>query len=243
VTLNRAVPANQAPTWRLASWRPTTLREWPGHVATSLRLWGCSFSCPDCTTNALREPSDLDTVDWSEIISHIETHRQMLDGVLVTGGEPTEDPDLPSLLAALKDMDLQVRLDTNGSRPDVLAFLLAEALVDSVALDVKTVPARYRSICSERDMAARVAECADMLIASDIEHEFRTTVVPGLVDPEELPRIARTLQGGRLYAIQQFVPAPGSSVVPFDDDVLRTAASACHRFLPTVARGLDIGED
>lgn len=182
-------------------------------------------------------------MDWTLFVAHVETHRQMLDGVVVTGGEPTEDPDLPSLLAALKELDLAVRLDTNGSRPDMLAFLLAEGLVDSVALDIKTVPPRYREVSLDRDMAARVAECSDMLIASDIEHEFRTTVIPGLVDPEELPRIARVLQGGRLYALQQFVPLPGCDIVPFPDDVLRTAAAACHRFLPTVARGLDIGED
>lgn len=243
MSLNRALPANQAPTRRLASWRPTTMREWPGHVATSVRLWGCSFSCPHCSTSALREPMEDSCFDWSQLLAHIETHRQMLDGVVVTGGEPTEDPDLPSLLAALKDLDVAVRLDTNGSRPDMLSMLLAEGLVDSVALDVKTVPARYREVSPERDMAARVAECADMLISSEIEHEFRTTVIPGLVDPEELPRIARVLQGGRLYALQQYVPVPGSDVVPFPDDVLRTAAAACHRFLPTVARGLDIGED
>jgi pyruvate formate lyase activating enzyme len=167
----------------------------------------------------------------------------MLDGVLVTGGEPTDDPDLPSLLAALKDLDLAVRLDTNGARPDVLWYLLAEGLVDSVALDVKTVPARYRQVSRERDMAARVAECADMLITSGVEHEFRTTLVPGLVDPSELPRIARTLRGGQLYALQQYVPTFAQSPEPLPDEVLSLAAEACRRFLPTIVRGIDIGED
>jgi pyruvate formate lyase activating enzyme len=218
------------------------MREWPGHVATSLRLWGCSFHCPYCSADALHLPTG-GRVDWNEVIAHLDTHRDMLDGVVVTGGEPTEDPDLPSLLAALKDLDLDVRLDTNGSRPDVLAHLLAEGLCDSVALDVKAVPARYREFSGERDMAARVAECTDMLIASDIEHEFRTTVVPGFVDPDELPRIARALRGGRLYILQQYRPVPGLAIAPFDDDVLRAAAHACNRFLPTSPRGLTIGDD
>jgi pyruvate formate lyase activating enzyme len=182
-------------------------------------------------------------VDWNEVVSHLDRHRSMLDGVVVTGGEPTEDPDLPSLLAALKDLDIAVRLDTNGSRPDVLAHLLAEGLCDSVALDVKAVPARYRAFCDERDMAARVAECADMLIDSGVEHEFRTTVVPGIVDPDELPRIARALRGGRLYILQQYRPVAGHDVTPFADDVLRAAAQACSRFLPTSPRGLTIGDD
>lgn len=218
------------------------MREWPGHVATSLRLWGCSFSCGYCSAEALRGPADAG-VSWNSVVEHIETYREMLDGVVVTGGEPTEDPDLPSLLAALKDLDVAVRLDTNGCRPDVLRYLLAEGLCDSVALDVKAVPARYREVSAERDMAARVAECVDMLIDSSIEHEFRTTVVPGLVTPEELPRIARTLRGGRLYILQQYVPAAGSHMTAYPDEVLRAAALACERFLPTYARGLHMGDD
>ena len=238
----QALPAHQAPTRRLATWRPTTMREWPGHVATSLRLWGCSFRCPYCSASALRGPADQE-VDWNEVVAHVDGHRAMLDGVVVTGGEPTEDPDLPSLLAALKELDVAVRLDTNGSRPDVLAHLLAEGLCDSVALDVKTVPARYQEFCGAQDMAARVAECADMLIASDIEHEFRTTVAPGIVDPEELPRIARALRGGQVYILQQYRRVAGRNLEPYDDDILRDAARVCSRFLPTSARGLTIGDD
>jgi pyruvate formate lyase activating enzyme len=218
------------------------MRDWPGHVATSLRLWGCSFRCPYCSASVLREPTGED-MDWNDVVAHLDRHRDMLDGVVVTGGEPTEDPDLPSLLAALKDLDFAVRLDTNGCRPDVLAHLLAEGLCDSVALDVKALPARYREFSDDCDMAARVAECADMLIASDMEHEFRTTVVPGIVDPEELPRIARALRGGRLYILQQYRPVPGHTPDPYEDDVLRDAARACNRFLPTSPRGLMIGDD
>lgn len=242
MTTHRAIPTNQAPTRRLLSWRPTTLREWPGHIATSLRIEGCTFSCPHCSATSLSATLDP-VLDWTAVLAHIEGHREMLDGVVITGGEPTEDPDLPSLLAALKDMDIAVRLDTNGARPDVLAFLLAEALVDSVALDVKAVPARYRLVSAERDMPARVAECAEMLRDSAIDHEFRTTLVPGVVDPSELPRIARALQGGKLYALQQFVPVGASSPEPYPTETLTLAAAACRRFLPTIVRGIDIGED
>jgi pyruvate formate lyase activating enzyme len=242
VTLNRAVPARKAPTRRLASWRPATMREWPGHIATSLRLWGCTFACPECASAALRRPVE-GTVDWTDVIAHVDAHRDMLEGIVVTGGEPTEDPDLPSLLAALKELDLPVRLDTNGARPDVLAHLVAEALVDSVALDIKTVPACYRLVSPERDMPARVAECVDMLVESGMDHEFRTTLVPGLVAPADVPSIARTLRGGRVYALQQFVPTRPTALAPYPDTLLSAAAAECRRFLPTIVRGLDIGED
>jgi len=218
------------------------MREWPGHIATSLRIAGCAFTCPWCPMGdgpAEGNPA----LDWADVVAHIDAHRDMLDGVVVTGGEPTDDPDLPSLLAALKDLDIAVRLDTNGSRPDVLAFLLAEALVDSVALDIKAVPARYRLLSPERDMPARVLESADLLRASVIDHEFRTTVIPGVVEPTELPRIARALAGGRLYALQQYKPFGAEAPAPFSDETLSLAAGACRRFLPTIVRGLDIGED
>lgn len=218
------------------------MREWPGHIATSVRLWGCSFKCPGCSSEALRGPVDA-AVDWAGVIAHVDEHRDMVEGIVVTGGEPTEDPDLPSLLAALKELELPIRLDTNGARPDVLALLIAEALVDSVALDVKAVPARYRLVSPERDMPARVAECVDMLIDSDIDHEFRTTLVPGLVDPGDFTSIARALRGGHLYALQQYVPGHKDARTPYHDWVLSAAAVACRRFLPTIVRGLDIGED
>jgi pyruvate formate lyase activating enzyme len=166
----------------------------------------------------------------------------MLDSVIVTGGEPLEDPDLPSLLAALCELGLPVLIESNGSRPDVLAYLIAEQLVSGVALDVKTVPARYRQVSSERDMAARVAECADMLVASGIDHEFRTVLRPGLVTPDDVPRIARTLQGGQRYSLSRAAECDLTSGSDFDDTSMRAAARVCERFLPTVVRDLGMGE-
>jgi pyruvate formate lyase activating enzyme len=209
-------------------------------VAALIELWGCSFACKGCL-GTRAEPAPDKQPSWPEIVQHIHNHGRMLDSIIVTGGEPLEDPDLPSLLAALSELGLDVLVETNGSRPDVLSYLLAEDLLDGIALDVKAVPARYRQVSSERDMAARVAECADMLIASGIDHEFRTVLHPGLVTPEDLPSIARTLQGGRLYTVSRGYDCdlkPGSG---FDDATLRAAARASERFLPTLIRDLGVG--
>lgn len=238
----RTTPPLEAPTRRIASWHPATVGQWPGRVAVVVELWGCSFTCPDCA--GLRNgPSDIDLPEWPDIVLHIEGNRTIVDSIIVTGGEPLEDPDLPSLLAALSELGPDVCLETNGSRPDVLSYLISEDLVDCVALDVKAVPARYRICSDERDMPARVAECADMLISSRMPHEFRTTVRPGLVTPEELPSIARTLAGGELYVVQRdFAPRDGSTA-DFPDAALLEAVRACQRFLPTIVRGLDLRED
>jgi pyruvate formate lyase activating enzyme len=237
VTTPRATPSHQAPTRRIASWRPASVAQRPGHLCSVIELWGCSFTCPGC--HGLRSAgAETEVPGWDEIVTQIGARRGMLDSVVVTGGEPLEDPDLPSLLAALSELGLDVCLETNGSRPDVLSVLLAEALVAFVALDVKTVPARYREVSDERDMPARVAECTDMLIRSGVAHEFRTTADPGLVTPTDLTSIARTLQGGSLYALQLWAPGEGDVGAPFDDGALLEAAGACQCFLPTIVRGL-----
>ena len=188
----------------------------------------------------MRTPTD-DELDWESIVTHLIDRRSWLDGVVVTGGEPTEDPDLPSLLAALHDAGVQVKLDTNGLRPDVLRHVIAEQLVDHVALDVKAAPSRYGTVCARRGAAALVAESVEIVIRSSVDHEFRTTAYPGCVELDELPRIARALRGGRLYVIQQFLPGgtlhPEASVVrPYPEQELRSAAAECSTHLPTIVR-------
>lgn len=219
--------------------------DWPGKVSATLFLSGCSLRCPYCHNESLRMASDT-AVEWDDIVRHVDAKRAWLDGVVVTGGEPTEDPDLPSLLAALKEVGVPVKLDTNGTRPDVLRHVLAEQLADFVALDVKAVPTGYESF-SRRGSASSVAECIEMVIRSGVEHEFRTTTYPGVVRLDDMPRIARSLRGGRLYALQQFRPGRtldphASEVRPYQESDLRVAATACSAFLPTIVRGLRSGE-
>ena len=161
----------------------------------------------------------------------------------MTGGEPTEDPDLPSLLAALAEEGFGVKLDTNGSRPDVLRLLIAEGLVEYVALDVKADAARYPAATGTADIWSNVSACIEMLVSHDVRHEFRTTVYPGAVSCEDLPRIAERLRGGTLYALQQFKPETAAtpeaqSVRPYDPKQLQEAALACTRYLPTIVRGI-----
>jgi pyruvate formate lyase activating enzyme len=234
----RATPSQQAPTRRITTWYPLSDGQWPGRLVTVIELWGCTFECPWCAGERESRPGS-DAPVWDEIVAHVSSNRERIEGIVVTGGEPLDDPDLPSLLAALAELGPDIRLETNGSRPDVLSLLIAEALVDSVVLDVKTVSARYREITGERDMPARVAECADMLIRSGINHEFRTTLDPRLVSVDDLTAIARTLRGGALYVVQRWWPAGPGDPEPFSEDSIAEAVAACGRFLPTVVRGFE----
>jgi pyruvate formate lyase activating enzyme len=220
--------------------------DWPGRMATSLFLSGCGFACPYCHNPHLLRPVD-EPVDWAGFAAHVAEKRAWLDGVVVTGGEPTDDPDLRPLLRAIAEMGVPVKLDTNGSRPELVRQLISEGLVSAVAVDIKAPPSNYAAVTGWEGAADAVSETVAVVIASGIEHEFRTTAFPGAVAPDDLEHIAHSLRGGHLYAIQQFRPVEGAppgaaGVEPYSDETLLDAAQACSRHLPCVVRGLSTHE-
>lgn len=162
--------------------------------------------------------------------------------MVVTGGEPCDDPDLPALLTRLKLTDLPIRLETNGSSPSALRHLIAEGLVDSVALDVKTTLEHYDTLTGVTGSGARVAESIATVERSGVDHEFRTTLFPGAVALDDLEPIATTLAGGRLWAVQQYRPdgtldRRARDVDPYPVRAVHLALVRCRRHLPTVMRG------
>lgn len=237
-------PADGCPSRRLRRWVPAGMADWPGRVATTVLLHGCSFRCPYCC-----EPSSVEVPDvpsgWDALLEHLSAKRSWLDGVVVSGGEPTEDPDLPSLLARLADEGIPVKLDTSGARPEVLAYLLAEDLVDCVALDIKAPFDRYDALTCVPGSGRAVERSVEVLLSSSVEHELRTTLFPGAVSIDDLPGMARSLKGGRLYALQRFRPEVTlerlpPDVEPFELAEVRSAARRCRAFLPTVLRGFRV---
>lgn len=237
-------PADGCPSRRLRRWVAAGMADWPGRVATTVLLHGCSFRCPYCS-----EPSGVEVPDdpcgWDTLLDHLGAKRSWLDGVVVSGGEPTEDPDLPSLLARLSDEGIPVKLDTNGARPEMLAYLLAEDLVDCVALDIKAPFDRYDALTCASGSGRAVALSAELLLSSSIDYEFRTTLYPGAISMEDLPGMARSIKGGRLYGLQRFRPEVTleklpDAVEPFEVGEVRAAAQRCRAFLPTVLRGFKV---
>jgi pyruvate formate lyase activating enzyme len=165
-----------------------------------------------------------------------------LDGVVVTGGEPCLDPGLPELLRTLKREGMPVKLDTNGSVPDVLEQLLAARLVDYVAVDVKGTPEGYERAVGIRNVWPLVQRSIEAVIDSDVDHEFRTTCYPLAVGVDDPVRIASLVQGGRRYVLQQFRPTrtldpAATSVRPHSPETLCRAAERCGSYLPTTVRG------
>lgn len=230
-----------APYVRIAGWQPVSMLDWPGRITATLFLTGCPFRCPYCHNPDLITP--LTAHDCTPFLESLGARRGWIDGVTITGGEPTADAGLIELLTVLRDNGLPVKLDTNGSRPDILECILADRLVEMVALDVKTVPERYEALTGVPGSGDAVMTSIRLVIGSGVRHEFRTTAWPGALTIEDFPRIAQALSGGERYVIQQFRPEltldpAAAAVLLFHPDSLREAATRCGEHIPTSVRGV-----
>jgi pyruvate formate lyase activating enzyme len=194
---------------KLAGLQKTTLIDFPGKVACTVFTRGCNLRCPYCHNPELI-PCDSDGHDLlaeEDFFSFLQSRRGLLDGVCITGGEPTIQPDLVEFAEKVRDLGFFVKLDTNGTRPQTLKALLEERVLDFVAMDVKTTKENYdRELGFDGD-AGVIAESIGIIKESGVEYEFRTTVVPDLVGEAELfaigEMIARGGPAGR-YALQNF---------------------------------------
>jgi pyruvate formate lyase activating enzyme len=189
----------------------TSLIDFPGKIAAVLFVGGCNFRCPYCyNMDLVLTPSQLPTVSKEELFKFFSSRKGWLDGVVVSGGEPTIYPDLPQLLGWIKEFGYAVKLDTNGSDPHMLQSLIDGGLVDYVALDVKAPLdfSRYQVFSQGCDGVEKIRTAAEILMSSNISYEFRTTVVPGLVSREDILQIAQELRGAQRYYLQQFRPEP-----------------------------------
>ena len=178
---------------KIAGILPTSLQDYPGQIAAVVFTSGCNFSCPYCHNPELVSGGGDNFYDEEYVISMLADRKNYLDGVVITGGEPTLQGDLVEFLSRLKDEDYLIKLDTNGSRPQVLAKLLQEELIDYVAWDYKLPAGRYDELTEVENIKKRLEKTAGLLAESNIEVEIRTTVVPELMSGEDIAEITREL--------------------------------------------------
>jgi pyruvate formate lyase activating enzyme len=191
----------------LAGFQKTSLVDWPGEICATVFVAGCNFRCPFCHNPELVEPlliSELEPLKQDDIITELHKRKALIDGVCITGGEPLLFPEIEEFIKRLKDMGLKVKVDTNGTNPKLLQKLIDASLVDYVAMDIKAPLSKYpMATCSKIDPEL-VETSADLLMDSDVEYEFRTTVMPGLLDIDDIEKIGEWLDGARAYYLQQF---------------------------------------
>lgn len=181
-----------------------TLIDYPGRVAAVIFTQGCNFRCPFCHNPELVLPNLFHApLDMEEVFSFLRKRRGQLQGIVVTGGEPTIHPDLPEFLAKVKAMGYLLKLDTNGSRPEVVRALAQARLVDYWAMDIKS---SFENYCNASGMAADLLllkGSIDAIMASGVEYEFRTTAVKGLVTAQDVKEIRFMIGNGANYHVRR----------------------------------------
>ena len=224
----------------------TSIVDFPGKVATVVFTGGCNFRCPYChNVDLVLRPESLPDIAVGEVFRLLAERQGFVDGVVITGGEPTLQSDLADFVRELKGLGLAVKLDTNGYRPRPIQLLLQEGLLDYVAMDVKGSPEKYPLVTGSRIEIRRIEDSIQLILASEIEYEFRTTAVPEMVTVQDVETIARSIAGARRYVIQQFrssssTLAPQTAKMnPYPVTVLKEMADAAQRWVPDVSiRGI-----
>ena len=186
----------------IGGFQPCTFSDFPGKLAAIIFTQGCNLRCGYCHNPDLVVASQPPSHQPTAVLDLLAQRRGRLGGVVITGGEPTLHPNLPHFIAAIRDLGLAIKLDTNGSRPHALAALLADELLDYIALDVKHLPNRYETLfgpCSAHSITSSI----DLTRHCGVPHEFRTTVVAALHDGPSLMQLADHLVGGQHWFLQR----------------------------------------
>ena len=201
----------------------TTLLDYPGLVAATIFTGACNFRCPYChNAELVLNPSSQPIIPEEEILAHLKKRRGITQGVCITGGEPTLQKDLKDFIKKLKELDLNVKLDSNGYKPEVLKDLVQEGLLDYIAMDVKAPLDEYDIIAGAKLDSSKLKESIDFLIEGHVPYEFRTTVVKDFHTKESFEKMAELIKGAERYFLQGYVDsdkviAPGLSAYTYEE--------------------------
>ena len=223
---------------QIAGFLPTTMLDYPGRLACTVFTRGCTLRCPFCQNAGLVVPEAYDPlIDEEEVIARIKKRSHILEGVCISGGEPTLQTDLRAFILRIRELGLPVKLDSNGLQPAVLRALLDEGLLDMIAMDVKAAPSAYDRLTG---IAApdtdKLAESVALIRSSGIAYEFRTTLVKGFHDEAQLRELAAWLGDVACYTLQSYeesehVISP-SECAAFSDAELEQLLEAVRETIP-----------
>ena len=192
---------------RIGGIQKSSLVDYPGHVCAAIFTIGCNFRCGYCHNPELVLPDEyLDPLPTEDILRFLESRKGLLDGVAISGGEPTLQKDLPEFIEKCKDMGFLVKLDSNGSNPDMIEDLIQRKLVDYIAMDIKGPLKKYSSIMGWDIDTDIIRRSIDLIKKSKLPHEFRTTIVKSQLELDDFKKIGRLIKGAHQYALQKFKP-------------------------------------
>jgi pyruvate formate lyase activating enzyme len=222
--------------------------DWDGKISSVIFLPSCNFRCPFChNVNLVLNPEKLDTIPFGYIEDQLKKQKGWTDGVCITGGEPTLHSNLPELCSRIKKMGFLVKLDTNGTNPTMLKELMDRRLVDYVAMDIKAplTEKKYSKATGVKaeKLLENVKESIKLLLGSNMDYEFRTTVVPSIHEEEDIEQICRSLVGCRKYVLQKFDVSIGKTTIDPDllsktlsEEEMQKFLTIAQKFIPNAKR-------
>lgn len=219
-----------------------TLLDYPGKMACTVFTSGCNLRCPFCHNAGLVTHIDGDFIGQEEILQFLSTRKGKLEGLCLTGGEPLLNKDVADFLSEVKKMGFSVKLDTNGTFPDLLKQLIDDKLVDYVAMDIKNSQAKYSLTCGVDVDLDKIRQSVELLKSGKADYEFRTTVVRQLHTEQDIEDIAQWLVGARSWYLQQFVDSGdliGQGMTAWDESTMHKFAETANKYLPTFVRGIE----
>lgn len=230
---------------QIHGFQKTTLLDFPGYVASTVFCGGCDFRCPYCHNGDLvLYPGKAPLISEEEVFAHLKRRREILDGVCITGGEPTLQPDLEEFIMRVKELGLKVKLDTNGYHPKVLMDLCKKNLIDYVAMDIKGAPEQYEEITGVKPWDFnKIQASVYFLMSGEVPYEFRTTVVKELHRIEDMQKISVWISGARAYYLQNYKES--KQVIQkgfhgFESEELKYMCSVIQEKIPTAqVRGVE----
>lgn len=179
-----------------------TTQDFPEHLACIIFTKGCNFNCSYCYNRDLVD-NKPETIDEDYVMAYLYKRRKILDGVVISGGEPTIWDDLIPFIKKVKEFKLDIKLDTNGYNPTMLKKILDNNLVDYIAMDIKAIPDKYMKVINKKIDFNKILESIDLIKKSNIKYEFRTTIMKGVHDKKDIIKILKLIGDSKLY-LQNF---------------------------------------
>ena len=215
-------------------------RDFPGYISATLFTGGCNFRCPYChNADLVLRPEAIESYPYEAVQQFLESRKDWLEAVCVSGGEPLLHSDISELFQDLKDRGLRTKLDTNGAFPQQLVSLLDADLLDFVAMDIKAPMDKYSAVTRTSVDIKNIKCSSDIILGSGVDHVFRTTVVPGLISHADIRDICKMLSGARSYQVQTFSPENSLDITyrkvePFSQDEFQQYVQIAQEYFPEV---------
>jgi len=219
-----------------------TLIDYPNKVAATVFLFGCNFRCPYCQNPELVDPEKVNNrqeISEKEFFDFLDSKKGLIDGVCITGGEPTIHKELSDFIKKIKAKKFLVKLDTNGSNPEILKKLIDAKLLDFIAMDIKSSPENYNKASGVKVDLKKIKKSIEIIKNSGIDYEFRITVVSGLVEEKDIEKIGKWLKGTKNFALQQFqnkkvLDKSFEKIQPYPDEILKEFQKILEKYIEKI---------